>query len=106
MDIPKGTIIGQYCGIEYIENEFDELYGSTNEYAMRNAYAFDANIIIQDDDENDEDDDDDIIGMGNHHKVIPIIIDGFALKHKLIYINDCRADINKKIPTSEDEKWW
>ena len=32
--LPKGTILGQYTGCEYLENEFDDVFKDSNEYNL------------------------------------------------------------------------
>ncbi|ETO35968.1 hypothetical protein RFI_01093, partial [Reticulomyxa filosa] len=39
-DIPMGTVLIQYCGVEYFLPEFDDIFIDTNEHTLRNRYAF------------------------------------------------------------------
>merc|ERR1712129_280307 len=106
IDIPGGTILGQYTGKEYLEHEYEDVFHGSNEYDLREMYAMDATMYIPDDEMTDNELYSDV--FYNNAKQETIIIDGWAHKEKnlLIYINDCRLDIDEKIPTAEDEKCW
>merc|ERR1712048_779077 len=46
MDIPKGTVIGTYVGIEYSADEYQAIFAHSNEEALRNVYAFDLTVHL------------------------------------------------------------
>eukprot|EP01083_Nonionella_stella_P067426 178332_1 len=93
-NIPKGTVIGQYTGTQYLSDEFERIFEHSTEYDTRNMYAFDATMYVPSD-------------MGNDRSY-EIIIDGYdqSKTNQLIYINDCRKDIDIENPTKEDMKYW
>ena len=92
-EIGRYVCLGQYVGVYYTKNEYDQIFGHSGEHALRNQYAFD--VELNDDDDNDVD----------------IVIDGFGIEQMiqesrhLHKINDCRLDINQEIPTKEDKKY-
>ena len=106
-DIPRGTVLGQYTGTEYLDEEFDKIFQHTNHYDLRNIYAFDC-PLLQIGTSNDGDGDskmDDDYQDGTNKKMI---IDGYAhlKKNYLVYINDCRKNIKGTEPTDDDDKYW
>mmetsp|Transcript_9778 Transcript_9778/g.14898 ORF Transcript_9778/g.14898 Transcript_9778/m.14898 type:complete len:458 (+) Transcript_9778:26-1399(+) len=83
--IPIGTVIGEYTGTVYTEQEFKEVFDETNEANIRNVYAFDL-----------------MVGQDR------LVIDGYNDKkhNPLICINDCRMNIDDELPSNSDEEKW
>merc|ERR1719242_900134 len=110
--IPKGTVIGEYFGREFLENEFDDIYGGTKEWVDINMYAQGATVEVKipysklayftnvvESKKRDEN-----IEMIHEFKiVVDGLNNGSNIKSMLIYMNDCRTDIltGKK---GDDEK--
>ena len=111
-DIPRGTVLGQYIGTEYLEREFDKKFESTNEETLRNMYSFDLSLHVP----KGMDDEGDCKMNGNGKEEYfndlctkqSMVIDGWAQRHKnmMIFINDCRADIDLEVVAEEDMKYW
>ena len=78
INIPCGTILGQYFGNELLREEFEMIFYGTYEECLRNKYAFD---------------------MKRHE----IIIDAYDFKETclLTMVNDCRKNIFNKIEQSD-----
>eukprot|EP01083_Nonionella_stella_P038669 105136_1 len=105
--IPKGTVLGQYIGTEYIAKEFDTIYEHSNEWDLRNMYAFDLNLYIP----SDLDDENNIKENPSYYQTATkreLIIDGWDQRkiNPLIYINDCRQNIDEDTPSKQDEAFW
>eukprot|EP01084_Bolivina_argentea_P093108 167481_1 len=105
MDIPQHTVVGQYCGVEYLESEFHNAFIGTRENVEKNIYAF--TLMVGGHRSGSES------PQGNTPtptKKIVIDAHGFHMnapngtKPLLLYINDCRADISAKHKTQDDEK--
>merc|ERR1712176_81934 len=96
-------IIGKYSGNEYFEDEFDDVFAHSNEENLRNMYAMNAIVYIPTDDMIEKDEEFYQKAMQKN-----IIIDGWAHKDKnlLIFMNDCRKNIENELPTSEDKVYW
>merc|ERR1712154_679259 len=45
--IPRGTVIGENFGREFLENEFEDIYGGTKENIDINQYAQGAKVDIE-----------------------------------------------------------
>eukprot|EP01084_Bolivina_argentea_P158161 275549_1 len=115
IDVPKGTVIGQYVGVEYMMSEWQSVFSNTNEEAVRNTYAFDVTIKVPSMDKK---------GKCVDYKEEEMVIDGYGLRETimehqrigkggqcpysahLLYINDCRVDIAAEYPSKEDRKHW
>lgn len=122
--IPRGTVIGEYFGREFLENEFEDIYGGTKEYIDINQYAQGAKVDIEipvsklahfenfggnlteevSDGKNESD------GNGNEEMMVHefrMLIDGLNVESKvkamLIYINDCRRNIFRADKVGDDE---
>lgn len=107
-DIPKGTVIGQFVGVEYTADEWSRVFSHSNEESLRNVYAFDQSIKMPD--------------AAAAQERVKLIIDGCGLKHiisenrrrhgsspysvHLLYVNDCREDISNELPTNKDDRYW
>ena len=113
--IPAGTIIGEYFGREFLENEFDDIYGGTKEWVDINQYAQGATVQIEipcskmmyfanvgDHGSGGDGKDDEKMVME-----FRIVVDGLNIDSKikamLIYTNDCRQNIFRADKTREDE---
>ena len=46
-DIPKYTVIGEYYGYEWLENDFDDIYSGTLNYFEVNEYAFNECVVAK-----------------------------------------------------------
>ena len=44
INIPKGTVLGQYLGVELTEKQFNYIYGATRKENQAKAYAFEAHF--------------------------------------------------------------
>ncbi|ETO15798.1 hypothetical protein RFI_21565 [Reticulomyxa filosa] len=124
MDIPIASVLVQYCGMEYLSTEFDEIYRDTTEQTSRNRYAFELAIeekrILQRLEENDwtlngchykqdlcsHENCTPTIRVGNQH--LHFVIDGMGLNpcndvtNLWCLFNDCRKNINVQTPTTDD----
>jgi len=99
MDIPRHTVVGQYIGVEYLEEEFHSAFSGTQENALKNIYAFTLSVG------------DNPTTTKKEEKLQKIVIDahGFEVdangdKPLLIFINDCRKDISMENKTSDDQQ--
>ncbi len=93
VDIPKGTVLGRYVGVEYFADEWQDIYGGTRDEALHAVYAFNTEI---DDPSNDD-------------QAYKTVTDAIAYDDStlLLYINDCRQNmVNNEVPSSDDEPWW
>ena len=45
--IPAGTVIGEYFGREFLDNEFDDIYAGTKEWVDINAYAQGTTVQVE-----------------------------------------------------------
>ena len=101
-NIPKHTVLGQYVGITYTKEEYKKIFEHSNQWTLRNQFAFDESVnipIIRDKEVKRE--------------KVELVLDGFGLgflneteSDHMSKINDCRLDIiNCTNPTIEDEEY-
>merc|ERR1712228_955470 len=101
-NIPKNTVLGQYVGITVTKQEYKQIFEHSNQYTLRNQFAFDQSVNVPLNC-NDKD---------AKRQKIELVIDGFGLEeienesNHICKINDCRLDIiNCKNPTNDDENY-
>ena len=103
-------MIGQYIGVEYLDHEFQDVFGHSNEETVRNVYAFDQTLSVPPDDPNGEVKEERVIidGYGLREMVTAQIKRNVVPQHSahMLYLNDCRADISNEYPTEEDSQYW
>ena len=95
VDVPAMTVLGQYVGAEYLEEEFHAAFSGTAEFAAKNMFAF-------------------TLSVGDRKKTkgpLPTIVidplgleDPDGLKPVVMMLNDCRADISSPDKTAADER--
>ena len=87
LDIPNGTILGQYVGNEMTESEYHKIYNGTREEMQHLSYMHGDTFVLPD------------------GQRIDIHIDGIGAgdNSPFLYINDGRANIREK-ETAEDAK--
>jgi len=113
--IPRGTVIGEYFGREWMENEFDDIYSGTKDWVDINEYALCPSVEVK------------IpysklkyfANVGGVEKVrgsrdkwmveeYHIVVDGLNKKSRtkamMIFMNDCRRDIFMTNMTDDDER--
>ena len=92
MDIPLNTCLGQYVGVNYLKQEYLQIFENSSEGYLRNMYAFDLKVDVD-------------------GKEVELIVDGYALiqmigeSGHLMRINDCRLDIHMEQPSNDDRKF-
>jgi len=104
--IPAATVLGQYTGVEYLEEEFHEIYAGANEaLARKNIYAFTLSVTNRPSTRAES------VGGTGAEEAHRIVVDALAFdrdengnKPLLIYINDCRRDISQTGKSGEDEQ--
>ena len=104
-DLQKYTVLGQYCGVEYLSDEFDNVYGYTAVGDTKNIYAFNLNVTMPIKPKNYKSNNDDE-DEWNEEKYT-VVIDAFVDREKrslLTYINDCRKNILDITKTEEDKE--
>lgn len=91
-DIPDNTILGRYLGYMAMSKEWNEMFDFTNVDEKHSEYLFEIDL-----DEN----------LNKYNESRHITIDpicGGMIQLKLLYINDCRANIFDTEPTDEDKE--
>ena len=131
MDIPKGTCCGQYFGGEILQDAFGKVFDGTGDEFDHNIYAFDQKIdpvelrkLKAKKDRmsmqrmrkcsNGNYENNGVIKANEVEEEIPskiFVIDPFIGDWKsdeliLRFVNDCRADIDDKVPSEEDERYY
>lgn len=105
VDLAAMTVLGQYVGVEYLEDEFHAVFSGTQEDAMKNIYAF--TLSVGDDPTNSKMKKQSA-GARSGPKIVidPLGLDanGNGLKPMVMMLNDCRTDISKAEKTKEDER--
>ena len=120
INIPKHTVIGHYVGVEYTEKEWEDTFPGSNEESVRNVYAFNQTLRVPKENHNKNHNH---TGDAIEYDEVRMVIDGHGLNQMidrdkkskkqssqysahLLYINDCRQDINLEDPSDEDSKYW
>lgn len=122
-DLPENTVLGQYCGIEYLLKEFEDVYNGTKQGDLKNIYAFNLEVLMPKQQNNNNNnigngngnDDNGDLNMGNNEyiegKKYQIVIDALLDINNtnnrilLTYINDCRSDISGESMQNNDKAY-
>ena len=89
LNIPRNTCLGQYVGVTYLKEEYVQIFENSSEGYLRNMYAFDLNVDVDEEE-------------------VELVLDCFALTRMigesghLMRINDCRLDIHQPRPSNDD----
>ena len=106
IDIPENTVCGQYLGGELSVDAFSKVFDGTAAEYHHNVYALDQEIKMK---QMMKISDNDSYDIKNDNKfIIDPFIDTINWRSDnllLLFINDCRANINDIYPTEEDNKY-
>eukprot|EP01084_Bolivina_argentea_P279483 477814_1 len=110
VNIPTGTILGQYVGHEMLEDEYHRKYKGTKEDHIHRLYLHSEYLLIGNDNRNLNERNPkkkrrlNTNTQNKHNNKIRIVIDALSADktNPLLYLNDGRKDIKTTEPTTED----